>query len=452
MRDDIDDLADVRDDTFAELDELMAGDVVEVEAVDPVARRRRRRRGLGIAASIIVVALAIPGGYTAWALTAPLPEPTGSVTTPQSPQPQVAIIDLPADVVSAISVTGGEAYLGTETGQSWSTGAAEPRPIASIAKLVTALVILEKFPLKDAADPGPTLTFDRADHKVYDTYYVRNVVVAPMPIGSSMSLRDAIATMLIPSASNYADVLATWAFGSHGAYVRAARGWLDAHGLASTTIVDPVGVGAGNTSTAADLIALGRLAAANPTIADIASTESLTVPGAGWIRTTNTLLGRSGVTGLKTGNLTESGSNLLYTATVDVGVEQPLEVVGVVLGGMSKAAVDAEVIGLIESIRGGFATVPLIERGRVIGSYSTPWGDEVEVVMGGSASILAWSDTPVTVTMDVATPTTWTDGERLGTVTWTAGPRSVTAPVVLDGTITPPTDWWRLTHPDELVG
>ncbi|KXZ59266.1 hypothetical protein JOE53_002483 [Microbacterium laevaniformans] len=48
--------------------------------------------------------------------------------------------------------------------------------------------------------------------------------------------------------------------------------------------------------------------------------------------------------------------------------------------------------------------------------------------------------------------TTYTDGEVVGTITWTAGPNTTTADVVVSGDIEPPTEWWRLTHPGQLGG
>jgi D-alanyl-D-alanine carboxypeptidase (penicillin-binding protein 5/6) len=52
--------------------------------------------------------------------------------------------------------------------------------------------------------------------------------------------------------------------------------------------------------------------------------------------------------------------------------------------------------------------------------------------------------------MTTTTLTTGKDGETVGHVTWTAGTSTVTVPVVLDGSIAPPTAWWRLTHPAQL--
>lgn len=422
------------------------------DPIDPHLRRRRRRRAGIIAASILVLALLLGGGYVGWALTAGLGDPAETYAAPPPSIPAAAAVELPADGAAAVTIAGAEAYLGPGATGIWASSGAvdQARPIASISKLVTALVILEKHPLADAADPGPTLTFDKADHALYDKYYVMGATIAAMPTGSSMSLHDALATMLIPSACNYAEALAEWAFGSNSAFVAAARSWLAAHGLTGTTLVEPTGMDARNTSTPADLITLGRLAAANPVIAQISATRSLTLAGPGTVVSTNSLLGSDGITGLKTGTLDESGSNLLYTATLDVGTPQPLTIIGVALGGVSKDAVNRSVLALLDSIRAGFHTVQLATEGQVVGSYSTSWGSTAELVLGEGASIFTWSDTPIVVSMQTRTPSTWTDGEVVGEVTWTAGPNTVAVPVEVKGGILPPTAWWRLTHPDEL--
>src|SRR3546814_1493954 len=161
-----------------------------------------------------------------------------------------------------------------------------------------------------------------------------------MPTGSSMSLRDALATMLIPSASNYAEAVSTWAFGSQGAFLGATRSWLAAHNLTGTTIVEPTGINRRNTSTPADLLSIGKLAASHPVIAQIAATPSVSLPGPGVMYTTNDLLGTGGITGLKTGNLGEGTYNLLYTASLDVGAAAPLSMTGEMPGGGSRESVD----------------------------------------------------------------------------------------------------------------
>jgi D-alanyl-D-alanine carboxypeptidase (penicillin-binding protein 5/6) len=420
--------------------------------VDPERRRRRRRRAGIIVSVVILMILATLGGYTGWALTAPLSPPEGAWSAPAVPAPEAAVIALPTEGASAISVSGADDYLGAEASGIWaSSGTGDARSIASITKLITALVVLQAKPLVDVNDPGPTITFSEADHDLYDEYYVLGATIAEMPAGSSMSLRDALAAMLIPSASNYAEAVSTWAYGSQGAFLRATRDWLAAHGLTGTTIVEPTGIDPRNTSTPSDLVTIGKLAAAHPTIASIAAAPSFAHPEAGRMPNTNALLGTEGITGLKTGNLGPGTYNLLYTASLDVGLPEPLGVTGVMLGGGSRQSLGDDVIELLASIRSGFREVPLAARGDIVGSFTTPWGESAEVAVAEHASILAWSDTPITATIDTTTPGTYADGEVVGTITWTAGPNTETVDVQIVGDIDPPTEWWRLTHPAELL-
>ncbi|MET0734785.1 MAG: D-alanyl-D-alanine carboxypeptidase [Microbacterium sp.] len=441
-------------DELAELAELMRQEQETTDhppRADPTIPRARRRRPLIITAVVMSVMLAVVGGYVGWALTASLAAPVVVSRVPVAPTPPTATLALPVEGSSAISVSGADEYFGATASGIWSTsGTAEPRPIASISKLITALVILDAKPLASADDPGPTITFDKADHDLYDKYYVLGATIVAMPTGSSMSQHDALATMLVPSASNYAEAVSTWAFGSQSAFLRATRDWLAAHGMTGTTIVEPTGISPRNTSTPVDLLALGKLAAAHPVIAGIVATPSLYLQGLGWLSNTNDLLGVDGITGLKTGNLGEGTYSLLYTATVDVGATAPLKVTGVMLGGSSRYSVDLSVRNVLESIRYGFRDVALTSGGQEIGSLSTPWGSTARLIVGSSASILTWSDTPITVTMENTTPTTYTDGEVVGTITWNAGPNTATVPVEIEGSIEPPTAWWRLTHPAEL--
>jgi D-alanyl-D-alanine carboxypeptidase (penicillin-binding protein 5/6) len=270
-----------------------------------------------------------------------------------------------------------------------------------------------------------------------------------MPTGITMSEHQALEAMLIPSASNYAEAMASWAFGSQNGFRAAARDWLAANGMTSTTIVDPTGLDARNTSTPTDMMTLARLAVANPAIVQIVAKPVLAIPGVDQLANTNNLLGTAGVDGLKTGTLNDS-SNLLFTAKLAVGLDEPLSVTGVVLGGFSHESVNLDVTTLLSSIAAGFHEVPVVTDGQVIGRYTTPWGESAQMVLGGDASIFTWSDTPITAELETVTLTTGKKGDTVGTLTFTAGPQTTTVPVLLDGSISPPDQWWRLTHPFEL--
>ncbi len=418
--------------------------------VDPPARRRRRRRTIA-SGIVIVVVLALIGGYVGVTLTAPVGAAAAAIHRPDAAVPAAAKIALPSEGESAVSVAGADDYLGPTASGVWeSSGGDAALPIASISKLITTMVVLSAKPLNDASDPGPTLTFGKADHDLYDKYYLLNATIAAMPTGSSMSEHDALETMLVVSACNYAEAVAGWAFGSQAAFLSATKKWLAANGLTHTTMVEPTGIDARNTSTPSDLITLGKLAMANPAIAAIVAKKSLDVPALQGLPNTNDLLGTDGVTGIKTGTLDPAGSDLLFSASLSVGTEKPLSVVGVVLGGYSHDSVNTDVDVLLRSITAGFHEVPLGTQDETVGTYSTPWGASASMVLAKDASVLTWSDTPITSTIATTTLKTGADGEKVGSVTWTAGKSTLSVPVVLKGSITPPSAWWRLTHPLEL--
>ena len=437
-------------DALSDFADLMAGS--ETASADTAAERGRTRRVLGriLLAMVLMIALGAlsAGGYAAWALGAPLPAPTAQLQDRAVAASEPVAVAEPSQGASAVTVSGAPEYLGVD-GLQAASGTTDAVPIASITKLITALVVLDAHPLGEG-DAGPTLTFGAADHALYDAYYVRGATIAAMPAGSTMTLRDAIATMLIPSASNYAHAVSTWAYGSQSAFLGAARAWLDANGLTSTRIVDPTGLDPGNVSTTADLLRLGALAAADPTIAELAATPSLTLPATGPMRNTNELLGVDGITGLKTGNLGNGTFTLLYTASLDVGLGEPLAVTGAVVGSQTREATNDVALRTLASIRAGFHDVALADAGDVVGTITTPWGESAQAVVARDAALRTWSDTPVAVTVDTRAPEVYRDGAVVGTITWTAGPETATSDVVVAGHIPEPTAWWRLTHPDQL--
>ncbi|CAH0161096.1 hypothetical protein SRABI128_00788 [Microbacterium sp. Bi128] len=215
--------------------------------------------------------------------------------------------------------------------------------------------------------------------------------------------------------------------------------------------MDATGIDERNTSTPRDLIALGRLAEANPAIAAIVAMPSISLPGGpGFVTNTNDLLGTEGIRGLKTGNLGEGTFNLLFSSLLDVGIGPPLQITGVRLGGATHDSTDQDVTTLLQDIRAGFHDVPVGTVGDEVGEITTAWGSRADVVLGRTAALMTWSDTPVTAELDVQTPERYADGESVGTITWTAGPNSATADVKISGELEEPTLWWRLTHPGEL--
>nr|WP_256414179.1 D-alanyl-D-alanine carboxypeptidase [Frigoribacterium sp. CFBP 8754] len=329
-----------------------------------------------------------------------------------------------------------------------TSGSTTPLPIASISKVVTALVVLDARPL-DGGD-GPSLTLDADDVALYEAYRSQDGKVAPMTLGQQLTEKQMLQVSLIESANNYADALARWAFGDTAGFVAAAKAWLAENGLTSTTLVEPTGMSPSNTSTATDLVRLGEIALAEPEVAAIVATPTTTVPGVGVIENSNELLGLDGVVGIKTGTLDEAGACLLFAADYTIAGE-PVTVVGVMLGGVDHDSLDADVQRLLTSVSGAFQTVTATTAGDVWASYELPWGAGTEAVAATDASRLVWGDVTVTASIETESVTTGAAGDDVGRVRFQIGDEEVDVPLVLDRALAEPDAWWRLTHPDEVL-
>ncbi|TFB99362.1 D-alanyl-D-alanine carboxypeptidase [Cryobacterium adonitolivorans] len=398
--------------------------------------RRRRFAFFGVLAVILAAVAYLtssglaPVSSTAAALTEP-PALTQAAVAPAWP-------DLGAGAIGAVGFDG---VLG-------STGDQASVPIASITKMVTALVILDAKPLT-GDEPGPDITFTDDDVDIYYDAIAEDGSVAPVSAGQVLSQREAFETMLIPSANNYSVSLAVWAFGSVDAYLAAAADYLAANGLTGTTVADTSGISAQSVSSPADLVAIGELVMANPALASIVAMPTADIPTVGTVTNTNKLLGVDGVDGIKTGTTDEAGACLLFAVDVPVG-DTSVTLVGVVLGGDTHSELNESVLSLIESVKPGFRTVTLVEAGTSFGTFTTPWGQSGQAVAEASESAVVWSDTPIESTVDVRALALGEKGDSVGSVEVTVGSETVTVPLVLDQTITDPGPFWRWTHPGEV--
>lgn len=191
-----------------------------------------------------------------------------------------------------------------------------PRPTASTAKVITALAVLERKPLAPGED-GPTLTMTEADADLYRDYADRGGSAVAVGAGQQLSEYEMLVGMLLPSANNLADTLAVWAFGSLAEYRTAATQLVRSLGMTSTTVgTDASGFSSSTTSTVQDLTLLAAAAVRDPVIAEIVARDHATLSGVGVVFNTNSLLGRPGVVGLKTGTTDEAGGVFLFAARV----------------------------------------------------------------------------------------------------------------------------------------
>lgn len=395
--------------------------------------RRRRAAVLGGVAILLAV-----GAYVPAAVVADVPAATAAVAAPVVPTTPAAVPAFPGFGRGAIGAVGFDGMLA-------ASGQQTAAPIASITKVVTALVVLDAKPVA-AGEAGPDIRFSDADVATYYDVLAQNGSVEPVGPGLVLTERQTLETMLIPSANNYAVSLARWAYGSVDAYLTAAAGWLSAHGLRDTVVVDPNGLSPGDRSTPADLVTLGKLALAAPTVAAIVAKPTATEPTIGEITNTNKLLGTAGVDGIKTGTTDEAGACLLFSTDVKVG-GSTVTLVGVILGAPDHTVLDQGVLALLASVAPGFHEVTLVTAGERYAGYATRWGAHAGAVAATTETVLTWSDTPITSTVTTQPVAHAAAGSTVGSVGFTVGTRTVTVPLQLDATIDGPDLWWRLTNP-----
>ncbi len=174
-------------------------------------------------------------------------------------------------------------------------------PIASITKLVTAMVVLDAKPnLQETL----RIAQDDVDLLKHSASHLR--------VGAEMTRLAALKLALMQSENRAAAALARYYPGGTPAFVQAMQAKVRSLGLNRTTFADPTGLSPANMSTATEVAKIAVAASRYPQIADITSDSSDSVPVNGRARTvhnTNKLVGDSGwdIELSKTGYSNEAG-------------------------------------------------------------------------------------------------------------------------------------------------
>jgi D-alanyl-D-alanine carboxypeptidase (penicillin-binding protein 5/6) len=402
--------------------------------------RTRRVTLAGVAAALLVSA----GVYVPVTLTA---DPPAAVAQVDAPSPVVNVPTpetWPGEGVSAVGAVGFDGVLATNDADP------TPRPMASITKTVTALVVLRAEPLAPGED-GPQVTFTAEDEALRAQILQQDGLVEPAVPGTSLSQRDLLEGALLASANNYAAALGVWAYGSNDAFVAAANAWLQEQGLTGTHVADAMGLSPETVSTTADLVRIGEMVLADPTLSGIVDQPGADVAGVGRLQNRNMLAGVPGFRGIKTGTLEQAGKCLLWAVDTKVG-DRDVTVVGVTLGARDHAELARQVLALLPTVTANMHVVQVATAGEPFADYATAWGATAQAVSTADESLLVWGDTPVTTTVEAMSAGEADAGAEVGAATVTAGQQSVRIPLALDRAIPGPDGWWRLGNPGELLG
>jgi D-alanyl-D-alanine carboxypeptidase (penicillin-binding protein 5/6) len=202
--------------------------------------------------------------------------------------------------------------------------------IASVAKVMTAYVVLRDHPLRPGQD-GPAITLTHADVADTDRRAGQDESVVPVAAGEQLTELQALQALLLPSANNIAAVLARWDAGSAGRFVARMNATARSLGMTHTRYTDPSGYDDATVSTAADQVRIVDRAMRLSVFASIVATPSATLPVAGTVHNTNRLLGHDGFVGVKTGSTAAAGGCLAFRAIRWIDGKRTA-ITGVVLG------------------------------------------------------------------------------------------------------------------------
>ncbi|MGY4977474.1 serine hydrolase [Streptomyces sp. 900105755] len=376
----------------------------------------------------------------------PLPQPTLDLTAKDTYTFDGSRTDMPwpADGQAALDVQG--------IGTFGSSGDQKPVPIASVAKVMTAYIVLRDHPLRSGA-AGPKIKIDQA---AQDQANAGQESTVDVTAGDSITQREALESILIASANNVARLLARWDAGSEKSFVAKMNATAKQLGMTNTTYTDPSGLTNSTVSTAVDQVKLAKAAmASEPSFREVAAMMSYDdykgVNHGNW----NQLVGQNNVVGIKTGTTTSALGNLVFAAKKDVNGETRT-IIGAVIRQPASAAPDKSILTaalnagdkLIRAAQAALKSATIYKKGDVVGSVDDGLGGRTPVVATEDVTAVGWSGLQVKLSFaadDV--PHTAKAGTKVGTLTVGDGSGSaVQVPVALEKDLAEPGFTSRLTR------
>ncbi|MGN0072033.1 MAG: D-alanyl-D-alanine carboxypeptidase family protein [Atopobiaceae bacterium] len=307
----------------------------------------------------------------------------------------------------------------------WEENADAEMPMASITKIMTAMVVLDNV---EDLDESVTCS---------DISLEEGAQAAGYAAGDVTTVRELLRVMLVYSANDAAEELAANALGGRDAFISAMNEKAQELGMAHTHFMNPSGLEAdGHYSSASDLAIMGRYALENyPFIAQTIRLSSVTTAIGGAQKTfksTDTLLQTTkGMLGIKTGAV-ESG-----TAFLGAYEQDGTRIYTCVLGCTTEDGRFADTKALISwAFSDAYETLPLAQAGTKVRELSFAdhfgWVLDVEPLESVTGYAERGGDdlvkTSVTSTQTTALPGTcwqsaiWTQGTRtVGEATYMAG-------------------------------
>jgi D-alanyl-D-alanine carboxypeptidase (penicillin-binding protein 5/6) len=285
--------------------------------------------------SIFLLIILVVFGTTMYVLFfTPLPTPTPTPLPSPTPTPRGAPPTIQASAIYMVDASNNHVLYTMNATQSF--------PMASTAKVMTAIIALENINLNTKV----TIHQDAVDHAA-----AMNGSSALLRAGDIIKLHDLLYALLLPSGADAAVAIADTMSGSVPAFVTLMNTYAARLGLTQTQFVDPDGLtidGPVSKTSAVDLTKLGEYAMNNSTFASIVQQQEYDLPATlyhhsyPWMNTDGLLATYTGMMGIKTGHSSIAGYCLVFEAT-----QNGHYIIGTILGSPDGTQRDTDVSTLL---------------------------------------------------------------------------------------------------------
>ncbi|MFD4846884.1 serine hydrolase [Streptomyces sp. NPDC058425] len=330
-----------------------------------------------------------------------------------------------------------------------SFGDEKPVAIGSVAKAMTAYVVLKDHELKSGQE-GPEVPVDATAEKEGGYDADGESTLNTVQAGDKLTLRQAISAIMIPSANNIARLLARWDAGTEAEFIDKMNAAAKDLGMTNTTYTDASGLKETTVSTAADQVKLGNELVRMPALMEITKLPEWIDPSGQKWRNYNTLVPYNDSLGIKTGSTSKAGGNLLFAATKEAGGET-VTVVGAILGQHKAPIIDTvnavSKTALLKA-QDSITSAKILKKGDVVGYVDDQLGGRTPVVVTEDVPAVGWAGLTVKLSFVASdVPHTAKAGTQVGTLTVGDGSgRAVKVPVALQRELTEPGFTDKLTR------
>ncbi|OKI03504.1 hypothetical protein A6A06_38855 [Streptomyces sp. CB02923] len=337
-------------------------------------------------------------------------------------------------------------------------GPQKPVPTASVAKVMTAHLILKNHPLKPG-EQGPKITVDATAVKESGAEDESRVKVKE---GQSFTEYQMLQMLLIPSGNNIARQLARWdSPQDEQAFIGKMNAEAKALGMTNTTYTDSSGFKDSTKSTAVDQLKLAEVVMNNEVIRKIVAMPNADVPGLDQRLENNNsrlLIKGTGVLGIKTGSSSPAGGALMWAArrTID---GKPHTIVGVTMDqhfkGLDPNAENSLQLVLdrsykmLRAVQDAMTSATVVKKGDVVGYVDDGLGGQTPVVATKSLKAVGWPGFKAPFAIDggrAPVPHEAKAGTVVGQLSVGSGDGRMTVPVALQKDLTEPTFGSKLTR------